>query len=117
MWEAARLAAPDKEIRAQGGHTGGSTDVGDVQHLMPVFTFRTGGITGDLHQVAFDVINEEEAYLNTAKIFALTAYYLLRDQAKRSREIVDDYHPVFASKEEYVAFMEQFDATERYSEG
>lgn len=114
MEEAARIAAPGREIKVLDGHAGGSTDVGDVQHVMPVYTFRTGGIAGDLHQVDFDVTDEEEAYLETAKIFALTAYRLLKDGAARSRELVRQYHPVFASTKEYVEFMDQFDDVKVY---
>ncbi|MCD8220871.1 MAG: amidohydrolase [Clostridiales bacterium] len=112
--QAAETAAPEKEIIRLNRHSGGSTDVGDVQHLMPVYTFRTGGIRGGLHQVDFAVVNEEEAYINTAKIFALTAYYLLKDGAARSRELAGNYQPVFKNKEEYIAFMDKFDSTETY---
>lgn len=59
--------------------SGGSTDVGDVQHIQPVFTFNTGGTSGSgLHSVAFDIDDEELAYIVTAKIFALTAYRFLK---------------------------------------
>lgn len=50
-------------------------DVGDVQHLMPVYTFNTGGVKGGLHQINFEVTDEEEAYIVTAKMFALAAYW------------------------------------------
>lgn len=45
--EAAKFAAGDKYnvnvVDATSTPSGGSTDVGDVQHLQPVFTFNTGG--------------------------------------------------------------------------
>lgn len=50
---------------------GGSTDVGDVQHLQPVLTFNTGGKVSGLHSVDFDIVDDELAYVVTAKIFAL----------------------------------------------
>lgn len=93
-------------------HSGGSTDVGDVQHLMPVLTFRTGGIKGNLHQNDFDVIDEEEAYILTAKIFAVSTYRLLKDGAKLARQLKEEYQPRFSSKEEYVEFMGQFNKVE-----
>lgn len=89
-------------------HSGGSTDVGDVQHRMPVLTFHTGGATGGLHQVDFDIVDEEEAYITTAKLFALSAYRLLRNGAACAKQVVNDYKPRFASREEYVAFMDAF---------
>ena len=36
----------------------------DVQHLLPVLTFRTGGITAGLHQDNFDVVDEEPKFRN-----------------------------------------------------
>lgn len=93
-------------------HSGGSTDVGDVQHLMPVLTFRTGGIVGNLHESAFDVVDEEEAYILTAKIFAVSAYRLLKDGAKVAKRLKEEYHPKFRSREEYVDFMNRFNKVE-----
>ncbi len=86
--------------------SGGSTDVGDVQHIQPVFTFNTGGTSGSgLHSVAFDIDDEELAYIVTAKIFALTAYRFLKGGAEAARRLVDDYKPVF-TKQEYIDSME-----------
>ena len=89
-----------------GKPSGGSTDVGDVQHIQPVFTFNTGGASGSgLHSVDFDIDDEELAYIVTAKIFALTAYRFLKGGAEAARRLVDDYKPVF-TKQEYIDFME-----------
>ncbi len=86
--------------------SGGSTDVGDVQHIQPVFTFNTGGTSGSgLHSVAFDIDDEELTYIVTAKIFALTAYRFLKGGAEAARRLVDDYKPVF-TKQEYIDSME-----------
>lgn len=93
-------------------HGGGSTDVGDVQHLMPVLTFNTGGAKGGFHQVDFDIVDEDEAYILTSKIFALSAYRLLRDGGKLAKQEVKSYSPKFRNKEEYVAFMNQFNCIE-----
>ena len=88
-------------------HSGGSTDVGDVQHIHPVLTFNTGGKVNGLHTVDFDIVDEELAYIVTAKIFALSAYRLLRNGAVKAKEIVKNYHPVF-TKEEYIQYMDSF---------
>ena len=109
---AAELSAPDVKVIEASGHTGGSTDVGDVQHLMPVYTFNTGGVKGGLHQVEFEVTDEEEAYIVTAKMFALGAYGLLKEKAARSRELVKNYKPVFENSAKYAEFMDQFDSKE-----
>ena len=67
--------------------------MGDVQHLQPVLTFNTGGKVSGLHSVDFDIVDEELAYVVTAKIFALSAYRLLRDGAVKAKEIVANYQP------------------------
>lgn len=108
--EAARLATGGKYdvnvIDDTNKPSGGSTDVGDVQHIQPVFTFNTGGAVGSgLHSVDFDINDEELAYIVTAKIFALTAYRFLKGGAAAARKLVDDYKPIF-TKQEYIDFME-----------
>ena len=110
MVEIMKEVAGDREVKLVplNSHLGGSTDVGDVQHLMPVVTFNTGGITGGLHQVDFEVVDEEEAYILTAKIFALSTYRLLRDGAAVGKRMADTYSPRFQSRNEYVEFMNQY---------
>ena len=99
-------------IKDPNFHSGGSTDVGDVQHLLPVYTFKTGGMTGGTHQTDFDIIDEDEAYVLTAKIFAVSAYRLLKDGAALAKKLKGEYEPRFKSKEEYTAFMDRFDGIE-----
>lgn len=93
-------------------HEAGSTDVGDVQHLLPVLTFRTGGASGGLHQTNFSIDDEEKAYILTAKIFALSAYRLLKNNAELGKRIKGDYKPIFNSKEEYIEFLDKFRSVE-----
>ena len=113
---AAQTSEKDYEIVRQDtkAHSGGSTDVGDVQHLQPVLTFNTGGKVSGLHSVDFDIVDDELAYVVTAKIFALSAYRLLRDGAVKAKEIVENYQPIF-TKEEYIQYMDSFIKTETFS--
>ena len=112
---AAQTSEKDYQIVQENTHaySGGSTDVGDVQHLQPVLTFNTGGKVSGLHSVDFDIVDEELAYVVTAKIFALSAYRLLRDGAVKAKEIVENYQPIF-TKEEYIKYMDSFIKTETY---
>ena len=115
--EAAKLAAGDKYnlniLDQTGAPSGGSTDVGDVQHIQPVFTFSTGGVTGSgMHSADFDIVDEELAYVVTAKIFALTAYRLLKGGAEAARRLVDDYKPIF-TKQQYIDYMESLISTRK----
>ena len=92
-------------------HSGGSTDVGDLAHIQPVLTFNTGGKVSGLHSVDFDIVDEELAYVVTAKIFALSAYRLLKDGAKAAKSVVSGYKPVY-TKEEYISFMNSMSRSE-----
>ena len=73
-----------------------------------MYTFHTGGMSGGRHQSDFGIVDEEEAYILTAKVFAVSAYRMLKDGAALAKQLKKEYHPVFASKEEYIAFMDQF---------
>ena len=112
---AAQTSEKDYQIVQEDTHaySGGSTDVGDVQHLQPVLTFNTGGKVSGLHSVDFDIVDDELAYVVSAKIFALSAYRLLRDGAVKAKEIVANYQPFF-TKEEYIKYMDSFIRTETY---
>ena len=59
----------------------------------------------------YDIADEELAYIVTAKIFALTAYHLLKDGAKLAHELKDGFTPKL-TKEAYLAYMESMNKTE-----
>lgn len=114
--EAAKIATEGTDYKVVEAdpnfHSGGSTDVGDLKHIQPVLTFNTGGKINGLHSVDFDIIDEELAYVTTAKIFALSAYRLLKEGAVAAKKVVADYQPVY-TKEEYVKFMDSMNRVEK----
>lgn len=111
--EAAREAAPQAVIHEAdpASHRTSSTDVGDLEHVLPVLGFYTGGVAGGAHTDKFAIVDEEAAYITTAKIFALAAYKLLKDNAAKARELTGQYQPKY-TKEQYVDFMEGLIRTE-----
>lgn len=70
----------------------GSTDVGDLAHVMPIVNFTHGGTQGALHSADFKVTDDALAYLAPAKMMALSVYHLLRDSAKGANQILENYH-------------------------
>lgn len=106
--EMARELFPDRDILDDPCkiHTMGSSDLGDLRSILPVIQMHTGGICGSLHQVDFDIVDEEEAYLLTSKLFALSAYRLLRNRAELAGECIRNYEPVFSGREEYCAYID-----------
>lgn len=104
----ARELLPDAEVRDDPcrHHGYGSSDLGDLRSILPVLQFHTGGTSGCLHQMDFDVTDEEEAYLLTARLYALSAYRLLRSGAKLAMAQIQAFQPLF-SREGYCAYVDR----------
>ncbi len=90
---------------------GGSTDFGDVSEIMPLLQFQTGGYQGTLHDKMIHPVNEDIAYVLPAKIFALTAYKLLKNEGAYAKELLEGFHPVL-TKEQYMEYMDSHNSTE-----
>ncbi len=93
---------------------GGSTDFGDLSQLMPLLQFNTGGYSHELHNKQTHPTDEYLAYVVTAKIFALTAYKLLKNKAEYARELMADFTPAM-TKAEYIRYMDAHNVTETIS--
>jgi len=81
-----------------------STDAGDFSTLKPTIHPNFGGANGKLHGLDFEIIDDYLAYVLPSKVFALTIIDLLWDGAKKGKEIVKSFTPVFNDKEEYDQF-------------
>ncbi len=82
----------------------GSTDIGDLSHLLPVIQPSSGGFDGVLHSKDFHVSDENAAYILPAKIMAVTAVRLLENKAKLGKKIKEDFTPLM-TKEEYINLL------------
>ncbi|HCQ88841.1 MULTISPECIES: amidohydrolase [unclassified Clostridium] len=98
--------AEDKII--DGGDFTGSFDFGDVSQLMPTLHPMIGGIKGSLHSREYEIIDEDLAYITSAKAMALTVVDLLCDNAKNANKILDNFTPKM-TKEEYLKLMDSND--------
>lgn len=96
--------------RRQDFHEAGSTDFGELSSLLPVYQFRTGGYDGALHNAGIRVTDEQLAYVESAKVFALLAYRLLKDNARGAKETMKTFAPAL-TKEQYFAYMKEMDTT------
>lgn len=100
MEENAALLPEQPEI-IQGVDMCGSSDVGDLSHLIPTVQPTMGGFFGKLHAEDFRVADQRAAYLDTAKLMALTVVDLLSNGAEKAIKIKADFKPRL-TKEEYV---------------
>lgn len=89
-------------------HMTGSTDTGDLSHIMPVSHPWIGSIRGVLHGKDYTVFDEDMAYIRPAQMMACTIIDLLYDDAEKADELMKDYKPLM-SKEEYLTFLSGFE--------
>jgi metal-dependent amidase/aminoacylase/carboxypeptidase family protein len=97
----------------QGGHRTGSTDMGDIAHLMPVIHPYVAAATGKAHGADWRINDPQHGYLTPAKLLAMTAIDLLHGDAARARDILADFKPAM-TKEGYLAFARDLFQKERY---
>lgn len=83
---------------------GGSTDMGDLSHIMPVIHPYTGGATGAGHGIDYIVQDYEQAVLAPAKAMAMSVIDLLAADAVKAKEILAKSPPAM-TKEQYVALQ------------
>lgn len=91
----------------------GSTDMGDISHIMPAIEAQAAGFCGTGHGADYLPCDPELAYITPAKAAAMTLIDLLADGAQRAHEILDAFTPAM-SKDEYLAFMRRIDADTRW---
>ncbi len=83
------------------GHQTGSSDIGDVSHLMPALHayFKAG--RGNLHTEDFTITDKRLAYVESAKGLAMTVVDLLWDGAREGLKIKSGFQPKY-TKEKYL---------------
>lgn len=105
--ESAKLLVGDNdmEIIDPNSHSPASSDIGDLTHILQVFTLRTGGVAGGEHSAAFQVVDPYVAYVLPAKIIALTVYDLLKNKGEKARAIHSSFIPAM-TKEKYIEYID-----------
>lgn len=84
----------------------GSTDMGDLGCIMPVVHPYMPGATGTSHGADYRIADPERACVGSAKWQLGMLYLLLKDNARRAKSILENFSPLFASKEDYLAYMD-----------
>ena len=93
----------------QAGHRTGSTDMGDISHIMPAVHPSMSGASGISHGIT----DKEMAYLAPAKALALLAVDLLYSDAEKAKAIVAQHKPIM-TKEEYLDYQNKIFQKEIY---
>ncbi len=95
----------------EGGSFGGSSDIGDVSHIMPILHPFIGGVTGNIHTPAFKLEDPEIAYIVPAKAIAMTTIDLLANGAEKALDVKKNFTQKM-TKEQYLEFMDSVSKTE-----
>ena len=96
--EHATLVMPARRNR------GGSTDMGDLSHIMPSCHPYTAGAVGPGHSSEYLITDYESAVINPAKIMAMVTIDLLADGAKQAKAVKANHRPLL-NKQSYVKFQ------------
>ena len=94
-----------EEHVAVGAHNAGSTEMGDVSHLIPVVHPWVGCASGVLHGADFCLNNEEVAYQKTPEVLASTIIDLLYSEAAEAQRICAAFKPVL-NRQTYCEFQD-----------
>lgn len=109
---AARIVGPERVV--DSGHSTGSTDVGDLSHLLPICHPRVAGAVGHGHGRDYQVVDYDDAVVNPAKVMATTAIDLLAEGAA-ARRVLSEFKPQL-SKEAYLALLRSLTSERTYEE-
>jgi amidohydrolase len=97
----------------ESGHRTGSTDMGDLSHIMPVLHPFMGGAQGSSHAADYAIVDPQLAYVEPAKMLAAMAIDLLGDGGAGAREVLAKAKPPM-TRERFLAFQRSMARRELY---
>lgn len=100
LGEASTLVMPPRRNR------GGSTDMGDLSHLMPVCHPYTAGAVGGGHSKEYVIESYEAAVVNPAKIMAMVVIDLLAEGGEKGKGVTESHRPAM-NKQAYLKFQRE----------
>jgi metal-dependent amidase/aminoacylase/carboxypeptidase family protein len=96
-------------------HRTGSTDMGDISHLMPAIHPYVGGASGLGHGDKYVVQDYSLAVIAAAKAMAATVVDLMADGAAAAGKIIADHRPAM-TRPEYLKFMRDLAREESFED-
>lgn len=108
--DAMNAVMPEKDLKIKHTTSSGCTDMGDLSSIMPVVHPYAGGCTGTGHGADYRIADPDAAAVGSAQVQLAMLHLLLKDGAARAKQILADFTPLFASKDEYLAFLDTLNA-------
>ncbi len=91
------------------GRGGGCSDIGDIQMVMPALHPYVSGTTGTSHGPTYYITDPESACVFSAKFQLVYLHELLKDDAAEAKRVIANAKPVYKTKAEYFAAIDEFD--------
>jgi amidohydrolase len=95
------------------GHGSGSTDMGDLSHILPTVHPYAGGAEGAGHGADYRIVDHTLAVTNPAKALAMTVIDLLADNAQNAKRVSAEYKPRM-TKAEYLHYLRRLSTRELF---
>lgn len=92
----------------------GSTDMGDLSHVMPALEAQAAAARGTGHGNDYRIVDEDGAYILPAKSAVGCIIDLLADSAQSAHHVIKQFEPAM-TKAGYLEFMRGLYAKERWS--
>lgn len=96
------------EFTHTGNISSGSTDMGDLACIIPAIHPYAPGAIGLSHGEDYYIKDKDLACVGSAIVQVQLAYNLLKDGAIKAKEIIANSNTLFKSKEEYLAYIDEF---------
>lgn len=106
----------EENVGPPGKHSAASSDMGDLSSLMPVIEASVSKIKRG-HSEEYEILDAENLYITGTRFLAAMIAELMSNNAEEARKIVDNYKPLFKSKEKYFAFADSLFKKKVYDEG
>ncbi|MHB1005106.1 MAG: amidohydrolase [Chloroflexota bacterium] len=97
------------------GHLTPSTDMGDISQIMPAIQPEAAGSGGAHHAADWTIADRDAAYLNPARLMAMTVIDLLSNEAALAKRVLAETPPKLP-KAEYLAMLRRMDTFVEYEE-
>ncbi|MBQ9985429.1 MAG: amidohydrolase [Oscillospiraceae bacterium] len=106
--EDAAKAIPGVPFERSDDVSTGCTDMGDLSCIMPAIHPYAPGAVGTSHGSDYRIADPELACVASAKWQLEMLSLLLSENGERAKKIIDEFTPIFASKEEYFDCIDSF---------
>ena len=80
--------------------------MGDLSSIMPIQHANAPGAKGTGHGMDYYIVDPVAAAVDSAAVQLAWLSLLLMDGGERAKKVISEYKPQFASKEEFLAFVD-----------